>query len=289
MGAVVWARNRAERLSAPAVFDVHLHIPSENGGVFQGLYGPTRTMEDFVRYLDRCGVARGIISSAQSVWATSPEEFRAGNREVARWAEKYGHRFAGACVVHPVYIEEALREIEECHRQFDMVWVGEIINYHRPYGWSYSIRQMQQVLEQVSRLKMALHIHTSEPQEIRALAEAPGFEATPVVWAHLKDGTFYEEVDVLRRYPNTYLDVAAGVNLAMGSIEYAVKHLGSRRVLFSSTPTSLPRRSRTSSAATPTSSSHGSARLSRRRSLSPRDQHDARNVSLNSAASTSSV
>src|SRR5262249_22721478 len=152
LGAAVIGRSQAERLSAPDLFDVHLHIPSENGGVFQGLFGPTRNMDDFVRYLDRFGVRRGIISLAKRVWGTSTEEFRAGNREVARWAEKYRGRFAGACVVHPVYIDEALREIEECHDQHGMVWVGEIINYHKPYGWSYRIRQMHQVLEQVSRL-----------------------------------------------------------------------------------------------------------------------------------------
>ena len=45
LGSAVIGRSQAERLSAPELFDVHLHIPSENGSVFQGLFGPTRNMK----------------------------------------------------------------------------------------------------------------------------------------------------------------------------------------------------------------------------------------------------
>src|SRR5215831_4858732 len=45
------------------IFDAHLHIPSDNGEVFQWNL-ITRTMPEFVAYLDKCGVRRGVISAA---------------------------------------------------------------------------------------------------------------------------------------------------------------------------------------------------------------------------------
>src|ERR1051325_8027810 len=80
------------------IFDAHLHIPSDNGEVFQWNL-ITRTMPEFVAYLDKCGVRRGVISSARSNTAKTPEDYRQGNREVAKYSEKYRGRFAASCVV----------------------------------------------------------------------------------------------------------------------------------------------------------------------------------------------
>jgi len=91
------------------IFDAHLHIPADNGEVFQWNL-VTRTMPEFVAYLDKCGVRRGVISSARSNTAKTPEDYRAGNREVAKYAEKYKGRFRGSCVITPFRIDEALRE-----------------------------------------------------------------------------------------------------------------------------------------------------------------------------------
>src|SRR5690349_24264467 len=94
------------------IFDAHLHTPSENGENFQWNL-VTRNMAEFVAYLDKCGVRRGVISAARSNTALKPEDYRAGNREVARYSERYTGRFRPSCVVTPTRIEEALREIEE--------------------------------------------------------------------------------------------------------------------------------------------------------------------------------
>jgi len=41
----------------------------------------TKTFDDFVKYLDKSGVKRGIINSQRS-FGIKPAEFIAGNREV---------------------------------------------------------------------------------------------------------------------------------------------------------------------------------------------------------------
>ena len=107
------------------VFDCHLHCPAEQGENWQW-YKVTHNFGDFVDYLDKTGVQRGIINSQRSYGAL-PEEFKAGNREVARYVDKYKGRFLGACVVNPQYIEEALREIEYCRNQLGFVWVENCV------------------------------------------------------------------------------------------------------------------------------------------------------------------
>ena len=126
------------------IFDAHLHCPTEKGEVWQW-HPVTRTFEEFVSYLDRTGVDRGIINSVRSQVGKTPAEFVAGNREVARYVEKYKGRFLGACVVNPLYIDESLREIEECRRQFGFVWVGELCNYTVPY--QYTVKEFELLVD----------------------------------------------------------------------------------------------------------------------------------------------
>jgi len=95
------------------VFDAHLHSPSEAGDVWQW-YPVTKTFDEFARYLEQTGVNKGIINNVRCQLAKSPADFVSGNREVARFVERYKGKFLGACVVNPLFIDEALREIEDC-------------------------------------------------------------------------------------------------------------------------------------------------------------------------------
>ena len=70
------------------IFDAHLHCPAENGELWQW-HKVTRNFADFVAYLDRTGVGRGIINSQRCQQNGIPVEFVAGNREVARYKNCY--------------------------------------------------------------------------------------------------------------------------------------------------------------------------------------------------------
>ena len=136
------------------IFDCHLHSPADSGEAWQW-YRVTGTFDDFVKYLDRTGVKRGIINSQRS-YGIRPEEFIAGNREAARNVDKYRGRFIGACVVNPQFIDEALKEIEYCHDQLGFVWVGELCNYMVPYD--YSLKEFEALVRKVTELNMRWNI-----------------------------------------------------------------------------------------------------------------------------------
>jgi uncharacterized protein len=213
------------------IFDCHLHSPADKGEAWQW-YKVTETFEDFVKYLDKSGVKRGIINSQRS-FGIKPEEFKAGNREVARKVEKYKGRFLGACVVNPQFIDEALREIEYCHDQLGFLWVGELCNYMVPYN--YSIREFEMLVEKVVKLKMVLAIHT-EHGEMEYISRK--FPDATIAFAHFGDDHEYDDIfrriDMVAKNPNFYLDTSGYGHDRVGVLEYAVKSIGPDRVLFGS-------------------------------------------------------
>ena len=213
------------------IFDCHLHSPADKGEEWQW-HKVTETFDDFVKYLDKTGVQRGIINSQKS-YSVKPEEFIAGNREVARNVEKYKGRFTGACVVNPQYIDEALKEIEYCHNRLGFVWVGELCNYMVPYN--YSIKEFEMLVDQVVKLNMVLALHT-EHGEMEYISEK--FPHATIAFAHFGDDREFDDIfkriDMVAKNPNFYLDTSGYGHDRVGVLEYALKSIGPDRVLFGS-------------------------------------------------------
>ena len=213
------------------IFDCHLHSPADKGEDWQW-HKVTPAFSDFVKYLDKTGVRRGIINSQRS-YGASPAEFIAGNREVARNVDKYKGKFTGACVVNPQYIDEALKELEYCRTQLGIVWVGELCNYMVPYN--YSIREFEQLVEQTIKLKMVLALHT-EHGEMEYISQK--FPHATIAFAHFGDDHEYEDIfkriDMVAANPNYYLDTSGYGHDRVGVLEYAVEKIGPDRVLFGS-------------------------------------------------------
>jgi len=224
--------SKQEALEPYLVFDAHLHCPSEAGEVWQW-YPVTKTFDQFARYLDQTGVHKGIINNVRCQLAKSPADFISGNREVARFVERYKGKFMGACVVNPLFIDEALREIEDCRKQLGFVWVGELCNYTVPY--QYTIKEFALLVEQVSKLNMVLDVHT-ELEEMEYIIRE--FPRATIVFPHFGDShefnDIFKRIDTIAAHPNTYLDTSGSGHDRMGMLEYAVKTIGPDRVLFGS-------------------------------------------------------
>ncbi|MGI8783025.1 MAG: amidohydrolase family protein [Acidobacteriota bacterium] len=212
------------------IFDAHLHIPSDNGENFQWNL-VTRNMPEFVAYLDKCGVRRGVISSSWSNKAQTPNDYRQGNREVAKYVDRYKGRFRGSCVITPFRIDEALREIEECHRQLGFVWLGEFCNYMT--GYRYDTPEWAEVMKLTTELNLVTQIHANTV-EMKFLAET--FPQATIVFPHLgsaKDDIF-ARIALVARHKNTHIDLSGSGIERVGILERAVKEIGADRVLYGS-------------------------------------------------------
>ncbi|MCW5982002.1 MAG: amidohydrolase family protein [Bryobacteraceae bacterium] len=216
--------------SRRSIFDAHLHIPSDNGENFQwNLVTPT--MPEFVAYLDKCGVKRGVISSSWSNKAKSPEDYRNGNNEVAKYSERYKGRFRGSCVITPHRIDDALSEIERCRKELGFVWLGECCNYMT--GYKYDTPEWTQVMKLATELNMVLQIHTTTA-EMRYLAE--NFPNATIVFPHLGSNLkdISERIEIVARHKNTHLELSGSGHERVGIVEKAVNEIGADRVLYGS-------------------------------------------------------
>ncbi len=215
------------------IFDAHLHCPAASGELWQW-NKVTATFEEFVAYLDRTGVDRGIINSQRCQHNGIPSEFVAGNREVARYVERYKGRFLGACVVNPLFIDEALKEMEYCRRQLGFVWVGELCNYMKP-SYQYTLKEFELLVKQTVQLGMVLDVHT-ELEEMEHIARS--YPQATIVFPHFGDDHEYDHIfkriDLVAQNPNCYLDTSGYGHDRMGMLEYAVKKISAERVLFGS-------------------------------------------------------
>jgi len=228
IGGPLTTEARAE--SRRGIFDAHLHIPSDNGENFQWNL-VTRNMQEFVAYLDKCGVRRGVISSSWSNKAQTPDDYRNGNNEVAKYVQKYKGRFRGSCVITPFRIEEALREIERCHKEFGYVWLGEFCNYMT--GYSYRTPEWSQVMKLATELNLVIQIHTNVA-EMQYLAET--FPETTIVFPHLGSSRddIFTRIGIVAKHKNTHIELSGSGHERVGIIEKAVREIGADRVLYGS-------------------------------------------------------
>lgn len=222
----------AEAPESRFVFDAHLHCPSETGQVWQW-YPVTKSFAEFASYLEQTGVNRGIINNVRCQLANTPADFIAGNREVARYVDKYKGRFLGACVVNPLFIDEALKEVEYCRKELGFVWVGELCNYTVPY--QYSAKEFEMLVGQVEKLNMVLDVHT-ELEEMEYIISK--FPKATIVFPHFGDSHEFEHIfkriDLVAKNENCYIDTSGYGHDRVGMLEYAVKTVGQERVLFGS-------------------------------------------------------
>jgi uncharacterized protein len=216
--------------SRRGIFDAHLHIPSENGVNFQW-WPVTRSMTEFVAYLDKCGVRRGMLSSSWSNTAKTPDDYRNGNAEVAKYVGSYQGRFPGACVITPHRIDDALREMERCRKQFGFAWLGECCNYMT--GYKYDTPEWNQVMQQATALGYIVHIHATT-SEMRYLTD--NFPKATMVFAHLGGSPeeIWERISIIASHKNCSIDIAGDGHQRVGVLERAVKEIGSDRVLYGS-------------------------------------------------------
>jgi len=214
------------------IFDAHLHVLGDNGFIWQW-NRVTTDMDDFVRYLDLCGVDKGIITSARSEVADSPSEFIAGNREVLKYTEKYKGRFVPACCVNVSFLDESLREIEDCYHKYDIVWIGELCNYAAKPRYEYNTDAFAQVVQKANELNMVLDIHTNV-KEIETASAL--YNNSIMVFPHLGGNRLDIErrAKAVSKMKNGYMDISGSGYERVGMLEQVCKILGAEKVLFGS-------------------------------------------------------
>ena len=201
------------------VFDAHTHMPSEGWSGHTSWIG---TVVKAVDYLKAAGTDAALFNTWQGVLAETEEDLDQGNAAALELAEKYeGFLYPGACI-HPAFSEASRRWLKHFRDQGHL-WVGELVNYRKPYN--YIDFAFMELVADCARHGHVLQLHSHE--DIYEVASR--FPDLNVVCAHIQT----EVCTRLAELPNVWLDISGSAGgLCVGSIETAYEAFGADRLLY---------------------------------------------------------
>jgi len=213
------------------IFDCHVHLPSPTLGVTLEWSPFTPDFRAAIAYLKRCGVERIVANTTLGLMARNRAEIVAANDEIAQLAKIYPGFIEPACQINPNY-PGMLTEIQRCHNELGMVWLGELCGYFT--GYAYDTPAFAEILHLAAELRMIVQIHNDDDADMERLCS--GFPETTFVLSHLGDepDSVMRRIAMTARYSNLSLDICGNGFERMGILELAVQTAGAERVLFGS-------------------------------------------------------
>jgi len=201
-----------------------------------------RLLANLIDTADRLGIEKLAVSRPLTDDAP-PHLFREANDIVLDAMSQYPDRILGQCFINPIYLREALEEVDRCMDQ-GMVQLGELytqVKINDPLYYP--------VIEKCIELKIPIMMHSSgDLGLLRNGYRTPSPPTTSfaddfvdigkrypeamIIHAHIGGGGDWEYAcKTLRNVPSIYVDTSGSVT-DEGMIDFAVKYLGIERLLF---------------------------------------------------------
>jgi predicted TIM-barrel fold metal-dependent hydrolase len=214
----------------PRIWDIHCHLTSVPGAT------PEERMNEIVRYMDRMGIERVILSLGYPLLVNPPpDQLREENDQVLRAVRHRPDRAYGFVYLNPNYVQASLDEFNRCVRDGPMVgvklWVARRC----------SAPELDPMIERAVSLNAPIMQHTwlklggkdpgeSTPQDVVDLARR--HPAARLVCGHT-GGNWELGLRVVRPAGNLPVEIA-GSDPTSGFLEMAVRELGPGRVIYGS-------------------------------------------------------
>jgi predicted TIM-barrel fold metal-dependent hydrolase len=213
------------------IWDDHCHLASVPGDT------PEERMTELVRYADRLGVERLLLSQGYcSELHPTPNQFREENDRVMRAVRRFADRSYGSVYLSPAYPEFSVQEFDRCVRDGPMVSIGEV-EADKPC----SAPEMDPIVECAASMKVPILQHTwlkiggnepgeSTPYDVVIIAQR--YPEVQFVCVHT-GGDWERGIRIIRDTKNISAEIA-GSNPTAGFVEMAVRELGAERVIYGS-------------------------------------------------------
>jgi uncharacterized protein len=212
------------------IWDVHFHLSGVSGET------PTERMAQLVRYADRLGVQRFILSlGVPFVTDPSPEQLRAANDQVLQALRPWPDRVFGFVYLNPNYLDFSLSEFDRCVRDGPMIgvklWVAKRCN----------APELDPIVERATGIQAPILQHTWLKVGGNAAGESTPFDFAELAKRHPKaslvcghtGGDWERGIRIVRSAQNISIEVA-GSDPTSGFVEMAVRELGAERVIYGS-------------------------------------------------------
>lgn len=204
------------------IIDCHNHI-----GLWKAFHIPDPSAEGMLAGMDRLGIDKVCVTAHSSIGP----DFRYGNNLVKDAVTRYPDRFLGYVTVNPNYPEEMRDEIQRCLSIKGFVGVKLHPSCH---GSAVDNPNYDAAFETVEEKKMPILIHVWGDGDIAAVNRlAPRYPNAQFIMAHAGGSiqSMPYALEVVNRHANVYVDLAVSTAYE-GNVEWFVKEVSSKKVLF---------------------------------------------------------
>jgi predicted TIM-barrel fold metal-dependent hydrolase len=210
------------------IIDIHAHV-----GPWSWEHKPAAGLEAMLGEMDRLGVELACVSSTEAV--LGGDHVR-GNRELAEQIRTKPNRFAGFAVINPHFADQGAYAEECVGRQ----GFRGIKIHPRTHRCSVVDPKYRCVWEASERHRLPVLCHTgegqafSEPSQFRDIA--PAYPRGVFILGHAGE-TFagiQQCIELAAAFQNVYLDLSGWGFMNRGYLEFLLRRVDPRRVLFGS-------------------------------------------------------
>jgi predicted TIM-barrel fold metal-dependent hydrolase len=203
---------------------------------------PRHSSADVIAAADKLEIEKLAVSNPITTPVAEdvkPDAVREANNVVLRAMKEYPGRFQGQCYVNPFYGREALEEMARC-LDAGMIGLGEMYTQVRLTDPRYF-----PIIEKCIELKAPLLSHACASLKDRRDPKLPGgsiaddfveigrrYPEALIIYGHIGGGGDWEYAcKALRDAPSIFADTSGSVT-DEGLVDFAVRCLGVRRLLF---------------------------------------------------------
>jgi len=207
------------------IIDAHCHL-----GPFRNFHIPEPDIDGIVTVFDRLGIDVGVFAAHSGI----SSDYRLGNDEVRKAAERHPGRVHGYCCVNPNYPDDVQAELERCFADPRFRGIKLHPELHDDYpleGPGYA-----RVWDFAQRWRVPVLVHSYFGGDSLPTFEAIAnrLESAPLLLGHGGlDLGVAGVIELVHRLPNVYLDLTGPASWD-GLVEFLVAEVGAGRLLFGS-------------------------------------------------------
>ena len=204
------------------VIDSHNHI-----GPWKAFHAPNNSAEGMLVSMDNLGIDKVCITSHSSVGPN----YRYGNDVVRDAVTRYPDRFMGYVTLNPNYHEDIKNELDRCLTIKGFIGIKMHPSSH---GSPIDNPKFNTAFEIAHERKLPVLIHVWGKGDVAAIDKvSQRYPNAQFLMGHAGAdiNAMGDAINIVNRTDNTYLDLAISLTYE-GNVEWFVKEVGSKRVLF---------------------------------------------------------
>ena len=206
------------------IIDCHCHM-----GYWHNFNVPCGSAEGMLASMDTLGIDIACVTAHSSIGP----DYKYGNNMVIEAAKKYPGRFVGYATINPNYPGDMQNELDRC---FANPGIKGIKLHPSCHGCPIDYKNYHTVYEIADEKQCPVLIHVWGSSDVAAVDRLAGqYPGARFVMGHAgaEVRAMENAIDVVNRRGNVYVDLAIS-QVREGNVEWLVKAMGSKKVLYGS-------------------------------------------------------